>query len=319
MAPTTNFRGVFPILATPFHDDESLDLESLHRLVAFMARIGVDGVTVLGVLGESNRLTDREREQIVATAVSAAGVMPVIVGASHSGTNATIALSQMAQTCGAAAVMVAPSYEPAPSDDRVLDYFTRVGQAIGIPLVAQDHPASTQVHMPVPLLLRLIEEVPAIACLKEEGVPTPARVAALTQGMRRGMQRQVPILTGLGALYGLFDLEQGSAGFNTGFAFPEVLMAMTRAAEAGDWATARDLYARFLPLIVFEQQPGVAIRKEILRRRGLISGARVRHPGAGLSSEVAEQLTRVLEWVLPDADLTQPLHLAAPVAQRPSS
>ena len=310
MAPTTKFRGVFPILATPFHDDESLDLESMHRLVEFMARLGADGVTVLGVLGESNRLIDRDREQIIATAVQAAPDLPVIVGASHSGTSATIALCQMAQSLGAAAVMVAPSYEAVPSEERVLDYFTRVGQAIGIPLVAQDHPASTQVHMPVSLLLRLIEQVPAIACLKEEGVPTPARVAAL----RRGMQRQVPVLTGLGALYGLFDLEQGSAGFNTGFAFPEVLIAMTRAAEAGDWATARDLYARFLPLIVFEQQPGVAIRKEILRRRGLIEGARVRHPGAGLTPEVAEHLTRVLDWLLPGVDLTQPLQLGVPVA-----
>ncbi|MDA0301167.1 MAG: dihydrodipicolinate synthase family protein [Chloroflexi bacterium] len=310
MAPTTDFRGVFPILATPFHEDESVDLDSVRRLVAFMAHIGVDGVTVLGVLGESNRMTDRDREAIVRAAVEASDGLPVIVGTSHPGTNATIELSQMAQELGAAAVMVAPSSEPIPSDDRVLDYFTRVGAALEIPVVAQDHPASTQVHMPVPLLLRLIEAVPAIACLKEEGVPTPARVASL----RRGMQRQVPVLTGLGALYALFDLEQGSAGFNTGFAFPEVLMAMTRAADAGDWPTARDLYARFLPLIVFEQQPGVAIRKEILRRRGLIQGARVRHPGGGLIPETAEQLTRLLDWTLPGVDLTQPLILGAPVA-----
>ena len=310
MAPSTNFRGVFPILATPFHEDESVDLDSMRRLVSFMARIGVDGVTVLGVLGESNRMTDRDREAIVRASLEAAGDLPVIVGTSHPGTNATIELSRMAQDLGAAAVMVAPSYEPIPGDDRVLDYFTRVGAAIDIPLVAQDHPASTQVHMPVPLLARIIEHVPNVACLKEEGVPTPQRVVAL----RKAMTRQVPVLTGLGALYGLFDLEQGSAGFNTGFAFPEVLMAMVRAADAGDWATARDLYARFLPLIVFEQQPGVAIRKEILRRRGLIEGARVRHPGGGLTPEIADQLTRILDWTLPGVDLTQPLDLGAPVA-----
>jgi 4-hydroxy-tetrahydrodipicolinate synthase len=310
MAPTIDFRGVFPILATPFHDDESVDLESMRRLVAFMGRLGVQGVTVLGVLGESNRMTDSDREDIVRASVEAAADMPVIVGTSHPGTNATIELSRMAQSLGAAAVMVAPSYEPIPSDDRVLDYFTRIGAAIDIPLVAQDHPGSTQVHMPVPLLLRIIEQAPSVACLKEEGVPTPARVAAL----RRGMQRQVPVLTGLGALYGLFDLEQGSAGFNTGFAFPEVLIAMVRAAEAGDWPAARELYVRFLPLIVFEQQPGVAIRKEILRRRGLIQGARVRHPGGGLTPEIAEQLTRILEWTLPGVDLTQPLDLGALVA-----
>lgn len=300
-----DFRGVFPILATPFHDDETLDLDSMRRQVAFMASIGMQGVTVLGVLGESNRMTDRDRERIISASVEAAAGMPVIVGTSHPGTSATIALTQMAQDLGAAAVMIAPSYEAIPNDDRVIDYFAKVAQATSIPIVAQDHPASTQVHMGVPVLLRLIGSVPQIVCIKEEGVPTPQRVAAL----RRGLERPLPILTGLGALYGLFDLEHGSVGFNTGFAFPEVLQAMVRASEVGDWATARAVYQRFLPLIVFEQQPGVAIRKEILRRRGLIDSSRVRHPGAGLASEVDEQLSRLLDWLLPGVDLARPLVL----------
>ena len=300
-----NFRGVFPILATPFHEDETLDLESMRQQVSFMATAGANGVTVLGVLGESNRMTDRDREQIIETSVAAAGAMPVIVGTSHSGTNATVDLTQMAQALGAAAVMIAPGYEAIPNDDRVLDYYSRIAQATAIPIVAQDHPASTQVHMAIPMLLRLVASVPQIACLKEEGLPTPQRVAAL----RRGMDRTVPILTGLGALYGLFDLEQGSDGFNTGFAFPEVLLAMVQSKQHGDWDTVRELYARFLPLIVFEQQPGLAIRKEILRRRGLIDTARVRHPGAGLAPEVGEQLTRLIDWLLPGVDLTRPLVL----------
>ena len=95
-------------------------------------------------------------------------------------------------------------------------------------------------------------------------------------------QRKVPILTGLGALYGQFDLEAGSSGFNTGFAFPEVLMLMVKAMKAGDVKRVQNLYARFLPLVVFEQQPGVAVRKEILRLRGLLDSSRVRHPGASI-------------------------------------
>ena len=275
----------------------------MRRQVAFMATIGASGVTVLGVLGESNRMTDRDREQIIEAAVDAAGAMPVIVGTSHPGTNATIDLTHMAQSLGAAAVMIAPGYEATPNDDRVIDYYSRIAEATAIPIVAQDHPASTQVHMTIPMILRLLAQVPQIACIKEEGPPTPQRVAAL----RRGMDRQVPILTGLGALYGLFDLEEGSDGFNTGFAFPEVLIAMVQAEQRGHRDVVRELYARFLPLIVFEQQPGTAIRKEILRRRGLIDSAHVRHPGANLAPEVGEQLTRLLDWLLPGVDLTQPL------------
>ena len=80
MSKPISFEGIYPILATPFRDDESLDLESFDRLIRFMAQLRVDGVTILGVLGESNRMLDREREELIKTAVNAAGDMPVIVG-----------------------------------------------------------------------------------------------------------------------------------------------------------------------------------------------------------------------------------------------
>ena len=298
-----NFTGVFPILATPFNGDGSIDLDSFDRLVGFMGDIGVDGITILGVLGESNRMLDKEREILIARAVAAArGRTKVIVGASHPGTEATIGLCRMAKDLGADAVMVAPSAEPVPNEGRVFDYFQKIAAAEALPIVAQDHPASTQVHMSVPLLLRLVAEIPAIACIKEEGLPTPVRVAALKQGMDK---RRVPVLTGLGALYGYFDIMAGADGFNTGFAFPEVLMAIERAARSGNTDECYRLYAKYLPLIVFEQQPGVAVRKELLRMRGLLSDAHVRHPGAAISETAARQLREIVERVLPGIDITQ--------------
>jgi 4-hydroxy-tetrahydrodipicolinate synthase len=298
------FAGVIPILATPFHDDESLDLASLDRMVRFFGELGVDGFTVLGVLGEANRLTDAERAAVVRAAVAAAGGRPVIVGTSHAGTAATIALGREAATLGAAAVMVAPTKLPTPSEAVVFEYYRRVAEASPLPVVVQDHPLSTEVHLGVPLLLRLANELPAVACLKAEALPSPARIAAFKAGLRRP---EVSVLTGLGGLYGLFDLERGSDGFNTGFAFPEVLQAIVARMRAGDTDGARRVYARHLPLLVFEQQPGVAIRKEILRRRGLLASARVRHPGADLDAGTAAQLDRLLAATFPGQDLTRPL------------
>jgi 4-hydroxy-tetrahydrodipicolinate synthase len=296
------FEGVYPILATPFLDDERPDLESFDRLVRFMAGLGMDGVTVLGVLGEANRLLDGEREALIRTAVKAAnGRMPVIVGTSHSGTRAALGLSQMAQELGAEAVMITPHAEAVPNDERVFEYYRTIGAGIRIPIVLQDHPASSGVHMSAALMLRIVNEVENVAAMKEEALPTAPKIRALLAGMTA---RKVPVLTGLGALYAQFDLEAGSAGFNTGFAFPDALAAMVYAAKAGDWARVRSLYTRFLPLIVFEQQPGVAIRKEILRLRGAINGNRVRHPGAQLAPAVAAQLRALLEQTLPGADLT---------------
>ncbi len=305
MALIMVFTGVFPILATPFDDQENLDLESFDRMIRFMVKLGVEGITILGVLGESNRLLDREREDLIKTAVAAAqGKLAVIVGASHSGTLAARELSQLAESLGADAVMVTPHSESTPNDQRVFDYFQRIAAGINIPIVAQDHPASTGVHMPVPLLLRLINEIPSIACIKEEAVPTPSKISALLAGMK---ERSVPILTGLGALYGGFDLARGSSGFNTGFAFPEVLQAMVKHANSGNTQRANEIYQRYLPLIVFEQQPGVAIRKEILRLRGLIPTSNVRHPGANIDAATTQQLKDLIATTFADVDITQRL------------
>ena len=298
------FTGVIPILATPFHEDETFDARSMGLLVKLMKRIGVEGVTVLGVLGEANRLGDREREDVLRSAVEAADGLPVIAGASASGTRAACDLACMAESLGASAVMVTPHAEPVPSDERVFTHFSAICKATALPVVLQDHPASSGVHMPVALMLRIIRELPSIACVKEEALPTPPKIRALRQGMG---DRAVPILTGLGALYGLFDLEAGSDGFNTGFAIPEVLMAMVAAARGADWQRVQDIYTRFLPLIVFEQQPGVAVRKEILRRRGVIATSRVRLPGAPLNAETAQQLAALIEAILPGIDLTKPV------------
>jgi 4-hydroxy-tetrahydrodipicolinate synthase len=234
------------------------------------------------------------------------GRVPIIVGTSFGGTRAAAYLSRMAQDLGADSVMITPAREPVPSDDRVVEMYQQIADGLAIPIVLQDHPASSEVHMPVSLMLRLLRTIPAIQCVKEEAVPTAPKIRQLREGLTG---QRVPILSGLGALYAPFDLEAGSDGFNTGFAFPEILMAMVAAARAGDWPGVHELYSRFAALIVFEQQPGVAIRKELLRRRGLLTSSRVRHPGATITPAAAQQLDTLLERALPGVDLTRPLEL----------
>jgi 4-hydroxy-tetrahydrodipicolinate synthase len=301
------FRGVIPILATPFHDDETLDLKSWQRLLEFMLDLRVDGVTILGVLGESNRLTDHERATLIERAVAVVNKrLPIIVGTSHTGTRAAAALSRMAQDLGADAVMVTPAKEAVPNDDRIVQLYAQIAGAISVPIVLQDHPASTDVHMPVPLIVRVLREVPAVACVKAEAVPTASKIRQLRDALG---DRPVPILSGLGALYAPFDLEAGSDGFNTGFAFPEVLRALTVAAGQRDWDRVHGIYRQFSALIVYEQQPGVAIRKEILRRRGLLTSSRARHPGATISPSQMALLDGLLMRTLGGADITKPISL----------
>ena len=299
------FTGVIPIVATPFSDDESLDLSSWHRLLEFMAALGVTGVTILGVLGESNRLNDDERKTLITSAVATLGTrMPIIVGTSASGTRTAVYLSRMAQDLGATAVMVAPAKDAVPNDDRIVELYEQLGRSVSIPIVLQDHPASTEVQMSGALMARILRTIPSITCVKEEAVPTAPKIRQLREALA---DRTVSILSGLGALYAPFDLEAGSDGVNTGFALPEVLQALVAAARAGDWPRVHAIYSRFAALIVFEQQPGVAIRKELLRRRGLLASAGVRHPGASISAAQSQQLDAILARTLPGVDLTKPI------------
>ena len=138
MAPPA-FTGVWPIMATPFNDDETVDLVSFAKSISFMADAGCNGATITGVLGESNRLLDKEREALIKTAVAAAGDMPICVGTSHAGSIATRELSRMAEALGASAVMVTPTKEVTPlSDDKMVEFFAAVnrGEPASGPFVA---------------------------------------------------------------------------------------------------------------------------------------------------------------------------------------
>jgi 4-hydroxy-tetrahydrodipicolinate synthase len=270
-----------------------------------MAGLGVDGVTILGVLGESNRLNDEERHTLIEAAVGVVGRrVPIIVGTSATGTRTAQHLSRMAQNLGADAVMVTPAKEPVPNDERILELYQRIAEQVSIPIVLQDHPASTDVHMSAALIARVVDTVPSVRCVKEEAVPTAPKIRQLRELLP---DRRTPILSGLGALYAPFDLEAGSDGFKTGFAFPEVLQALVAAARERDWTSVHQIYSRFAALIVFEQQPGVAIRKEALRRRGLLGSARVRHPGATITQGQSAILDGLVARTLPGVDVSRPI------------
>ena len=307
MASVT-FKGVFPILVTPFDDHGNLDLESFDRTVRFMADIGVNGVTIIGVLGESNRMLDVEREQLIKTAVGAAGGrIPVIVGTSYSGTRATLELSQdgrisRRRRCDGHP----PARIRAQRRPHLRIFSSRWPKVSPFPSSYRTTPPPPRSTCPSPSFCVSFGKFRSSPASKEEAVPTPPKITALLNGIG---DRAVTILTGLGALYGAFDLARGAHGFMTGFAFPEVLLALVRSAENRDFDTVHDIYHRYLPLIVYEQQPGVALRKEIFRLRGLIASSYVRHPGANIDPTTADHLKSLLHKMLPGVDITRPIEV----------
>jgi 4-hydroxy-tetrahydrodipicolinate synthase len=296
---TIDWSGIYHIMATPFTADGALDVDGLPRLVERALGAGVNGLTVLGIAGEAHRLTDEERRRVVETVVKeVAGRVPVAVGVSASGTHLACAFARMSREHGAAGVMVAPP-NGVKNLDAVAEYYHAVADAARLPVIVQDEPVTTQVTMPAPFIARLVAELPAAQAVKLEEPPTLPKITRL----RALFQRRVAIFGGLGGVYFFEELSRGADGAMTGFPYPEALRAIRDHLVAGRRAEGRALFYRWLPLIRYESQPGaipgtsIAIRKEILRRRGWIGTAYVRPPTPGLDPLTLEELTEVTEAV----------------------
>ncbi|MCO5177543.1 MAG: dihydrodipicolinate synthase family protein [Thermomicrobiales bacterium] len=288
--------GVYAILTTPFLSDGILDEPGLRRLVEAAIAAGVDGLTALGVAGEAHKLTELERERVVElTIATVAGRVPVIIGASRESTEATIESCRAAERAGAAGVMVAPPTFVAPGPG-LTRHFARISDAVPLPMTLQDFPPVNGVTLSPSDMAGLVEAAPTIVTVKLEDPPTPQRIAQLVELLG---DRDVSIVGGAGGLYLLDELRRGARGTMTGFAYPEVLVRIWTGWKSGDHAAAADCYYRYLPLLVFEGQPklGVAIRKEILRRRGLIANALVRQPGPQLVPPILDDLEQTLTWL----------------------
>jgi 4-hydroxy-tetrahydrodipicolinate synthase len=299
---TQKLQGVFAIMATPFDEGGDLDEASLTSLVEFELKAGVAGLTILGIMGEAHKLSDAERRRVVQLVLDQVNRrVPVVVGTSHSGAEMAARLSREAEEAGAAAVMVAPS-PFAKTPEALREYYVTVARAIQIPIVLQDEPATTGVLMPASLIVQIATGVERIRYVKLEEPPTPVKVSQI----RRLGGEGLGIFGGLGGQYFLEELLRGALGTMTGFAYPEILVAIEAKVRAGKTKEAALLFHRYLPLIRYEGQMGIglAIRKEILRWRGAIRCAAIRMPGMRMDPDTRQELYALLELLGLGPDFT---------------
>lgn len=292
---TSDAEGVYAIAVTPFTDDGALDLESIDRLVDFYRRAGVSGITVLGMMGEAPKLTLEESKQVVSRFIACSSGLPVIVGVSAPGLAAMRELTETVTGIGAAGVMVAPP-PSLKTDDQLVSYYELVGETLqDVPLVVQDYPLGTGVIMSVSALLRIFASVPSVVMLKHEDWPGLGKIASIREAEKSGARR-VSVLTGNGGLFLTEELWRGADGAMTGFACPEMMVGVTARHAAGDAEGAADLFDVYLPLVRYEQQPGVglAVRKYVLAKRGAMASAALRRPGQRLSPADITDVERLL-------------------------
>ena len=291
-------RGIFIIAATPFTDEGALDLQSVDTLTDFYLGCGVHGFTLLGMMGEAHKLTAEESLLVVNRVIGRARDRQVIVGVSHAGLENVRRLSHEVMVAGASGVMVAP---PAglKGDDGVYNYYAQVFKALGpdIPVVYQDYPQATGVYLAPSVFERLVDDFKQLAMLKHEDAPGLAKLTRAREGEKKPGRRRVSILVGNGGLYLPQEMRRGADGAMTGFAWPEMLVQVFELFAAGKTEEAEDLFDIYLPLVRHEQQPavGLALRKEVLFRRGAIRSPRQRAPGSSLTATDRVELDGLIQ------------------------
>lgn len=291
-------KGVYPIAPTPFTDRGDIDWASIDQLIDFYLHARVHGLTLLGLMGEAQKLSESESAELVRAALACiGGRLPVIVGVSNPGTSNLVALSRIAMEAGACGVMISP-LTGLKTEAQIASYFGDVIAALGpdIPVCYQDYPQSSQADISAGGFVKLVDAHPSIVMFKHEDCPGLKKLTAVRKACDGTAHRRISIFVGNGGLYVPQELHRGADGMMTGFAFPEALVEVFDLFQRGQAEAAEDLFDIYLPVLRHEQQPGfgLPVRKEILRRRGALKSAAVRAPGGKLDADDIAELDRLL-------------------------
>src|SRR5580700_2815532 len=298
LTPTTS--GTFAIAPTPFFEDGRIDAVSIDRMTDFYLETGCTGITVLGIMGEAPKLEPQEALDIASRMIKRAGAAPIIVGVSAPGFAAMRSLTRSVMEAGAAGVMIAP-VPSLRTDDQIVGYFRQAVEAIGtdIPWVLQDYPLTLTVVFTPSVIRKIVMDNPSCVMLKHEDWPGLEKISALRGFQKDGSLRPLSILTGNGALFLDFEMERGADGAMTGYAFPEMLIDVVRLSKEARRDAAHDLFDAHLPLIRYEQQPaiGLAVRKYVLQKRGIIASSAQRKPGSSITATAKAEVDYLLSRV----------------------
>ncbi len=294
---TTDSKGVFVIAVTPFNEDGSLDRPSVDRMVDFYFEKGADGLTILGMMGEAPKLTQAESIEVTRLTLNRSTGKPVVVGVSAPGLAAIGELSKAVMDLGAAGVMVAPP-SSLRTDDQIITYYRNVVETVGtdVPVVLQDFPLSTGVQITSRTLGSILEAHPSIVMVKHEDWPGLQKITDLREAEAKG-RRRVSVLCGNAGIFLPEEMQRGADGAMTGFPYPEMMVDVCRLSAAGRFEEAQDIFDAYLPLMRYEQQPGLglAVRKYVLAKRGAIASAAQRRPGAVLGATAIREVEKLIE------------------------
>lgn len=290
MSRNPKYSGVWPVAPTPFHDDGTLDLPGMTRVLDCMVDQGVDGICILANFSEQFLLSDEERDILTRLCLKhVAGRVPVIVTCSHFATDIVVARATQAAALGAAMIMLMPPYHGAlmrGTADQTFEQFAAAGR-VGIPIMVQDAPLSG-VELSVDLLVRMAREIEAVTCFKIESAQAANKLRAL---IAVGGDLIEGPFDGEEGITLLADLDGGATGSMTSALIPDLVRPAILSHLNGDRPAAKAAYERILPLINHENRLcGFRAAKAVLKEGGVIASDYCRHPIAPLPADICATL-----------------------------
>ena len=273
------FKGVFPVAPTIFDERGGLDLEGQRRCIDFLVDAGSNGICILANYSEQFALGDDEREVLTEAILKhVAGRVPVIVTTTHFSSRICAERSKRAQLAGAAMVMVMPPYHGATiraGEAGIYEFFAALSDAIDIPIMIQDAPVSGTA-LPAPFLVHLAQEIANVAYFKIE---VPYAAAKLREMIRLDGDAIEGPWDGEESITLMADLDAGASGTMPSAAYPDALRRIVDDFAAGRRDAAMAGYARWLPLINYEnRQCGLLACKALMKEGGIIACDAARHP-----------------------------------------
>ncbi len=288
------WRGVFPALTTKFKPDYTLDFEALAQHLEFQLAAGVDGVIILGSLGENPALDGCEKLRLCEFFVRTVRKrVPVIACIAESATHRAQAFAAAAREAGVDGFMLLPPMRY-PSDRReTLAYLETVAAAADAPIMLYNNPVAYGTDL-APEDFRTLAANPAFAAIKESSGDT-RRIPEI----RRLTAERYAIFCGVDDLaYECFSL--GAQGWVAGLvvAFPRETVRLYQLMRDGRWDQARALYEWFLPLLHLDVGPKFVQQIKLVEQIMGVGSARVRPPRLELSENEAEQVAAIVERAL---------------------
>ncbi|OJA81765.1 dihydrodipicolinate synthase family protein [Burkholderia ubonensis] len=284
-------QGIIAYPVTPFSAGGDVDLKALGALIERLVADGVHGIAPLGSTGESAYLSDAEWEAVADTSIRAVRKrVPTVVGISDLTTAGAVRRARFAEQAGADAVMVLPVSYWKLSNDEIVGHYRTIGDAIGIPVMLYNNPATSGVDMSPELIATICRTVDNVTMVKEStgDIMRMHRLAQLSDGA-------IPFYNGSNPM-ALAALAAGAAGWCT--AAPNLNarlpLALVEAVRAGDLARAREVFHAQLPLLQFIVSGGLPVTvKAGLRLRGFDAGE-PRKPLLPLGEDRTRDLARLL-------------------------